>query len=68
MFKNTALGATYHVTPLTRVAVDYIFRKTEIPNPNAIGIPCLRSCCILEDAAGLQFGLASCRYDRTSVL
>lgn len=37
VFKNTAWGATCHVTPLTRVVVDYIFRKVEIPNPGAVG-------------------------------
>lgn len=58
MFKNTALGATYHVTPLTRVAVDYIFRKTEIPNPNAIGTagsPTLNLASSIVDGIGNEF-------------
>jgi len=58
VFKNTALGATYHVTPLTRVAVDYIFRKVEIPHPSAIGTagsPTLDLASSIVDGIGNEF-------------
>jgi hypothetical protein len=37
VFKTTATGISYHFTPLTRLVLDYAFRKVEIPNPSAIG-------------------------------
>ena len=39
LFKTTGVGVTYHFTPLTRVVVNYLSRKVEIPNPGAIGKP-----------------------------
>lgn len=39
IFKNTGFGVQYHVTPVTRIVVDYFIRKTNIPNPDAIGRP-----------------------------
>ncbi|MDA8328291.1 MAG: porin [Betaproteobacteria bacterium] len=37
MFKDTSLALEYHVTPLSRVVVDYIDRSITIPNPGAVG-------------------------------
>jgi hypothetical protein len=37
VFKDTSLALEYHVTPLTRVVVDYIDRSITIPNPGAVG-------------------------------
>jgi hypothetical protein len=58
VLKNTTLGVTCHVTPLTRVAVDYIFRKVEIPNPSAIGAagsPTLNLASSIADGIGNEF-------------
>ncbi len=39
VFTNIGVGAQYHITPVTRIVVDYFIRKTDIPNPGAIGHP-----------------------------
>ena len=39
IFKNVDAAVEYHLTPLSRVVVDYAFRSVDIPNPSAIGKP-----------------------------
>ncbi|MDE2186606.1 MAG: porin [Betaproteobacteria bacterium] len=39
VFTNIGIGAQYHITPVTRIVADYFIRKTDIPNPGAIGQP-----------------------------
>lgn len=38
-FAETSLGAAYHINPLTKIEIDYIYRNVYIPNPTAIGKP-----------------------------
>ncbi len=37
IFQDTSLALEYHVTPLSRIVVDYIDRSIHIPNPSAVG-------------------------------
>lgn len=36
-FSNLGVGAQYHVTPLSRVVVEYFHRRVDVPHPEAIG-------------------------------
>ena len=36
VFEEKAIAAEYHISPLTRIVVDYIDRSISIPNPGAI--------------------------------
>lgn len=37
VFKDTSAALQYHISPLTRIVVDYIARSIGIPNPGALG-------------------------------
>ena len=37
VFKDTSAALEYHISPLTRVVLDYIDRSIAIPNPGALG-------------------------------
>jgi len=38
VFKNISTAAVYHITPMTKIVMDYVYRSISIPNASAIAV------------------------------